>query len=248
VNLNGWTVFLEIINFLVLVWILKRFLYKPVLDVIARRRATVQKFLGDAQAMRREAENLKEEYEGRLTAWPKEREREEAALREELQAERQRQTEALRDTLAEERKKHEVLEERRLQEQRKLAEQAAVVHGVRFAARLLSGIASPEVESRLIDLFEELERQPAERRQSLRRAIEESAGPVRISTAYPLEPAQQSRLIQAIGRFLGRQVTCEFSESKELLAGVRAGVGPWTLQADLQSELKMFRDSGEGGR
>ena len=35
-----WTTFaLEIINFLVLVWILKRFLYRPVLDTLARRRA-----------------------------------------------------------------------------------------------------------------------------------------------------------------------------------------------------------------
>ena len=41
---------LEIINFLVLVWILKRFLYKPVLDVIARRRAGIEKTLADAEA------------------------------------------------------------------------------------------------------------------------------------------------------------------------------------------------------
>ena len=35
-----WTTFiLEIINFLVLVWILHRFLYQPVMNVIAQRRA-----------------------------------------------------------------------------------------------------------------------------------------------------------------------------------------------------------------
>lgn len=35
-----WTTFvLEIVNFLALVWLLKRFLYTPVLDVLARRRA-----------------------------------------------------------------------------------------------------------------------------------------------------------------------------------------------------------------
>jgi len=45
----SWSTFLlEIINFLVLVWILKHFLYKPVLDVIARRRSGIEKTLADA--------------------------------------------------------------------------------------------------------------------------------------------------------------------------------------------------------
>ena len=41
-ELSWSTFFLEIINFLVLVWILKRFLYKPVMDVIARRREGIE--------------------------------------------------------------------------------------------------------------------------------------------------------------------------------------------------------------
>jgi F-type H+-transporting ATPase subunit b len=247
VNFDVWTVFLEIVNFLILVWILKRFLYKPVLDVIARRRAGVEKVLSDAQTMRKEAERLKEEYEGRVAAWPKEREREEAALREELQAERQRQIETLRVTLAGEQKKHEVLEERRLQEQRKRLEQAAADLGARFAARLLSAVASPEVEARLIDFFlEELGRQSPERRQALGRAIEESPGPVRIISAYPIPPDRRARLTKGLADFFGRKVACEFSEKKELLAGVRVAIGPWTMQADLAGELKLFRDAAEG--
>ena len=51
-ELNWSTFILEIINFLVLIWILKRFLYKPVLDVIARRRAGIEKTLSDAREMR----------------------------------------------------------------------------------------------------------------------------------------------------------------------------------------------------
>jgi F-type H+-transporting ATPase subunit b len=249
VNFDWSTIILEMVNFLVLVWILKRFLYKPVLDVIARRRAGVAKVLSDAESVRKGAESLKEDYQGRLAAWEREREREGAALREELQAERRRQTEALRDSLAEERRKNEVLEQRRLQEQARLAEQAAADSGARFAARLLSGIASPEVESRLIDLFiGELGRQSPEQKGTLRRAGGESPGPVRIITAFPLDSARRSRLTRALGELLDRKVTCEFSEQKEMLAGVRAVIGPWTLRADLESELKWFRESAEEGK
>jgi len=55
----NWTTFaLEAVNFLVLVWILKRFLYKPVLGVIARRRAAIDRALEEAQTRHAEAQAL----------------------------------------------------------------------------------------------------------------------------------------------------------------------------------------------
>ena len=50
-ELNWSTFVLEILNFLVLVWILKRFLYKPVLAVIARRREGIEKSLAEARSL-----------------------------------------------------------------------------------------------------------------------------------------------------------------------------------------------------
>ena len=44
-----WTTFaLEVVNFLVLVWLLKRFLYQPVLEVLVQRRAGVARTLEEA--------------------------------------------------------------------------------------------------------------------------------------------------------------------------------------------------------
>ena len=52
-----WTTFtLEVVNFLVLVWLLKRFLYQPVLEVLGRRQAGVAHTLAEA----RRAEALEE--------------------------------------------------------------------------------------------------------------------------------------------------------------------------------------------
>ena len=72
-ELNWSTFLLEIINFLVLVWILKHFLYKPILDVIARRRAGIEDRLAKAQQLHDEANTLKTEYENRLVDWEHER-------------------------------------------------------------------------------------------------------------------------------------------------------------------------------
>jgi len=83
-ELNWSTFVLEIINFLVLVWILKRFLYKPVLKVIAKRRAAIEKTLTEARDKEKAAEELKTRYEGRVAQWDRER----AQAREDLARER----------------------------------------------------------------------------------------------------------------------------------------------------------------
>ena len=63
----SWSTFvLEIINFLVLVWILKRFLYKPVMDVIARRREEIEKTRAEAAQLQTDAQNLQQQYEERV--------------------------------------------------------------------------------------------------------------------------------------------------------------------------------------
>ena len=247
-NLDWSTFLLEIINFLVLVWILKRFLYKPVLDVIERRKAGIAKTLSDAQSMRDEAEALKRQYEEKLTALEGEREQARVALHEELQAERERRLAALRQAVEEERKKHDVLEAQRVREQARAAEQAAVDHSAQFAARLLGRIASPEVEARLVDLFlEELTHQPDERSQAVRQAFQEARGAVTVSSAYPLEAGRRAAVTEALGKWLGLTVACQFAEDSTQLAGLRVTIGPWILEADLQRELKLFTESAQHG-
>jgi len=65
----SWTTFfLEIINFLVLVWILQRFLYKPVMKVIAQRKAHIESRLEEAKAIQTAAQRRKMEEESFATA------------------------------------------------------------------------------------------------------------------------------------------------------------------------------------
>ena len=65
-----WTTFaLEMVNFLVLVWLLKRFFYKPLRTAIESRRASVESTLQAAETARREAAAMKEQYENRLALW-----------------------------------------------------------------------------------------------------------------------------------------------------------------------------------
>ncbi|HWQ12793.1 MAG TPA: hypothetical protein VNL77_08335, partial [Roseiflexaceae bacterium] len=107
-----WLTFgFEIVNFLVLVWLLHRLLYRPVLAMIQRRRDEIAASTQAAEALRAEAEQLKAEYDRRLEDWAGERARARRELDEELERERQRRLQALETELAERRQREAALRE-----------------------------------------------------------------------------------------------------------------------------------------
>ena len=149
----SWTTFvLEVINFLVLVWLLKRFLYAPVKKAIAQRRTAVEKTLQDAKSIKQEAEELKSQYQGRLQKWEEEKARQQEELRKEITVERTQQLKVLETSLAMERQKVQAQREREAAEERANEEKEAIKYGLEFTARLLIDLASPETEGRIVDL------------------------------------------------------------------------------------------------
>jgi len=55
-RIDWWTLGLQAVNVLVLIWLLARFLFRPVVDIIAARQKAAEQLLGDAKAAKAEAE------------------------------------------------------------------------------------------------------------------------------------------------------------------------------------------------
>lgn len=235
----SWSTFvLEIVNFLILVWILQHFLYRPVLDVIARRRASIEKTLEDAQSMREEAQSLQRRYEGRLADWNAEKQQAADALRREVDTERRKRMQQLDEELAREREQAEVADRRRREATQREVEAQAIKQAASFATRLLERASGPDVESRLVDLsVAELERLPDEKREELGA---DSAQSARIVSAFELPDAQRDALTRALRRMLGKDVPLEFAVDASLLAGVRIEIGAKTIALNLREELAGF--------
>ncbi len=240
-----WLTFVfELINFLVLVWLLHRLLYRPVLAVIQRRRDEIDAQAKLAAARHAEAERLKAEYEQRLEEWAAEREQKRHELDEALQAERQRRLEALEAELAERHRREEALASRQAEQMREAAERAALALAGRFAARLLAAVAGPDVQARLFKLLvDELGALPEERREALREALAHAAAPLEVASAYPLDDTQRAELAQGLAALSGGSPPAMvFNIDPALLAGVRLTVGAWQLGANLQDELQAFAE------
>ncbi len=241
----GWTTFaLEIINFLALIWILERFLYRPVLATLAERRAGIEGSLHEARATEARALALQSQFESRLADW----EREKAAARSQfdaqMAAEHARQMERLNRDLAAERQRNAAREAHRQETlQRELATQSGAL-ARQFASRLLARLAGPALEARLVEIFvEELSALPEECLEPVRRGQNGHEQGV-LSSAYPLPEEQRRQLSDAVDSRLGKLVPLDFVEDSELLAGVRLSLGAWQLDLSLAGELGVFAEAG----
>lgn len=72
-NLSPMNLLLTVVNLLVLLLLMKKFLYQPVLNVIEKRRELIDQQFLQADAAKKEAAQLKTEYEGCLAGAQKER-------------------------------------------------------------------------------------------------------------------------------------------------------------------------------
>lgn len=239
----SWSTFvLEIVNFLVLVWILKHFLYRPVLDVIARRQAGIEKRLTDAETLHADAEQLQTQYEHRLADWEQEKQQSRDALAQELNAERGRKLTELQSTLALEQEKARVANARREAVAQRKVEESALLQAAGFATRLLEQAAGPETEARLLELLvSELSGLSDERVASLRNAQESPQG-IEVCSAFPLSDEQRRQLTRALERVAAAGVPVHFKQDQALLAGLLITIGSWVLAANIRDELKGFQE------
>lgn len=242
-ELNWSTFVLEIINFLVLIWILKRFLYQPILGVIEKRRSAIEARLSESNRLRDEAQSLKSQYEGRLADWEQERRQARDALSQETEAERKRQLAALRDTLEHEREKARVAHERQHTEQQRAAEYRAMLQGAAFAGRLLQQASGPELEERLLRLLlQELAQLSTAQLDGLRRQWGTAPDSIEVSSAFVLADEQRASLETALQQINGQPIPVRYSQDSELLAGLRIVIGAWVLAANLRDELSGFAE------
>lgn len=240
-ELSGTTFVLEIINFLVLVWILKRFLYRPVLDVIARRRASVAKTMADAETLHARAEKLQEQYEGRLAAWENEREEARRDLDQEFETVRKRKMEELQAAIEREHEKVRAADARRRIEAVREMETAALGQGARFATRLLEQASGPEVQNSLVHmLVTELSGLSDERIRALRNSFGKAPQSIRVLSAFPLAADQRQKLERLLSAISESDAGIYFEQDSELLAGVRITIGAWILAANIRDELQGF--------
>lgn len=237
-HFDGWTLALQTINFAVLVWLLQRFLYKPVLRVIDARRAELEKQVADAKATearaKRELEAIESERGGieaqrsaALTAAAAEAEKAAAARRERAEREAAALVDGARKGIAEERG-HALAEARR----------AALDLGIDVARRLLAEVPA---ELREEAWLERVESHLAGLAPEQRSALGHREGALRVVTAAALSEPLQQEWSERLERALGDGITIAFEADPALVAGADLHFPDAILRFSWQSALASLR-------
>src|ERR1700689_4507849 len=71
--IDWFTVGAQTLNFLILVWLFQRFLYKPILNAIDAREKRIAGELADAAAKKAEAEKERDEFQNKNKAFEEQR-------------------------------------------------------------------------------------------------------------------------------------------------------------------------------
>jgi F-type H+-transporting ATPase subunit b len=246
-----WTTFiLEILNFLVLVWILKRFLYGPVLAMLDARQQRIKDESARAQLLQNQAEALRQQYEQRLVDWNQQQEISRRQLEEELAQLRAGAMETLKQTLADEEAKL------RAQNQSLIAmRETALIREAASAAytqtaAMLQHLASPDLTSRIVELIiEDLQALPDSEQLALSKAADSltSESPIEVLSAHDLTESEQAQLSQALSIATGKTLSLLLKQDVALIAGVRVTVGECLLHANLADELAFFKRQNNHG-
>ncbi|MET3495262.1 F0F1 ATP synthase subunit delta [Variovorax boronicumulans] len=221
--IDWFTVGAQLLNFIILVWLMKRFLYQPVLDAIAARERKIAAELADAADTQARAHRQQDEFQKKNRVFDEQR----AALmheaRDAAKAERERlQLEA-----------REAVDAASAQRARSLLNETQQLHAeiarrtqdqvFDISRRVLGDLASVGLEQQACEVFiRHLRALDGAALLTLGRALEavSEARPALLRSAFELPAAQHAAIRAALDETFGQPIALAFQTAPELVGGI----------------------------
>lgn len=238
--IDWFTISAQILNFLILVGLLKRFLYRPILDALDAREKRVASRLAEAEAKKEEARKERNAFQEKNEAFAKERAGLLREATEEAQAERQRLLEEARQAAMSLRQQQEEAvreEERALYESISRRTRREVFA---IARKALADLAGATLEERMVEVFiRRLRALKEKEKEALLSVLKESSAPVVVRTTVDLSGDQAEATAEAIKEIVGRELKVRFETAPDLISGIELIANgqkvAWTIAGYLAS-------------
>jgi F-type H+-transporting ATPase subunit b len=248
-QIDWLTVAAQIVNFLVLVWLLKRFLYGPVIAAMESREHRIQARLDSAEKRERDAQEEAARFRSQQHDLDLEREDILASARREADEIRHKLKQEAGDEVDRQRRRW--LQELEAEQEHILADiSRQVSRQVAHAARrALIELADTDLETQMVRHFlKRLRELDEHERQDLAQAL---AGDdtVVVASAFDLPEKLRSQIEVAVTSLLGKKIPVRFDQLPELACGLQLAASGRTigwniadylagLEQDLESSLR----------
>ena len=219
--IDWFTVGAQGLNFLILVWLMKRFLYKPILNAIDTREKLIAAELADAAAKKAEAQKNRDEFQHKNEEFDQQRATLLSKATDEAKTERQR-------LLDEARKAADALSAKRQETLRNDAHNLnqAIARRTQqevfaIARKALTDLATTSLEERLGEVFtRRLREMDGKAKASLSAALKAASEPALVRSAFDL-PANERAVIQnAVNETFSADIHLRFETASDLISGI----------------------------
>ena len=219
--IDWFTVIAQVVNFLILVWLLKRFLYRPILDAIDAREKRIAKELADADAKKAEAQKERDEFQHKNEKLDQQRAAFLSKATDEAKAERQRLLDEARkaaDALAAKRQEALRIEQQNLSN--------ALSHRAReevfaIARKALADLATTSLEERMAEVFvRRLREMDGKAKADLGEALKSASAPGLVRSAFDLPGDQRAVIQNALNETFSADIHLRFETAPDLVSGI----------------------------
>jgi len=241
--IDWFTVGAQVINFLILVWLMKRYLYKPVLAAIDARETRITKQLTDADAKQAEAQKEHDTFQQKNTEFDQQRATLLTKATDDAKVEQQKLLDAARkaaDALSANRQEALRSDAQALNQALRLQTQQEVFA---IARKALADLATTSLEECMGEVFTRRLRlldDPA--KQLLGDALKTASAPALIRTAFDLPPEQRAAIQNAVNVTFSADLPLKFETAPDLISGIELVSGgqkaAWSMDDYLASLQK----------
>jgi F-type H+-transporting ATPase subunit b len=243
--IDWFTVIAQVVNFLILVWLLKRFLYRPILNAIDAREKRIAAELASAESKKADALKERDEFMKKNKEFEQQRHTHINQMKEEVKTQRLQLLDSARQESDELRSKQ---QDALRAEQRSLSE--TLTHHARdevfaIARKALTDLAGTTLEERMTEIFiQRLHDLNESDMAELKAAFKISSRPLIVRTVFILPAKQCLEIETAMKKILGEDKEVKFETVPDLVSGIEISADgrkvAWSISDYLQSLGKSF--------
>ena len=219
--IDWFTVGAQALNFLVLVWLLQRFLYKPILNAVDAREKLIAAKLADAAAKEAEAQKERDAFQKRNDTFDQQRAELMSKATDTANAERQRLLDDARkaaDLLSAKRQETLRSDAHSLNQALRRRTQQEVFA---IARKALTDLADASLEERMGEVFSrQLRAMDGRVKETFALALKTASGPALVRSAFDLPEKQRAAIQKSLDETFATQIHTRFETTPDIVSGI----------------------------
>ena len=219
--IDWFTVGAQALNFLILVWLMRHFLYKPILNAIDAREKKIAAELADAAAKKAEAQKDRDEFQHKNEEFDQQRAALLVAATDEAKAEGHRLLDEARkaaDALSAKRQESLKNDAHNLNQAIARRTQQEVFA---IARKALSDLATTSLEERVGAVFtRRLREMDGKAKETLGAALKSAPTPAVLRSAFDLPAEQRATIQNAVNETFSADIHLRFETTPDLVSGI----------------------------